>query len=252
MAIIEYEKFLQLSPRTRKKILCRCDRCGKELMVPKGNLFRCSVNGVTVYYGEGQEPPGFTPKYEYCFPCIRAVRPPRLGAVVPQEMRERIGKKVSAGLIGHKRHTEEVKARLSESKKGHLNPQWKPDRKTLNRNRKIKRACSNLIWNLLGRIKEGKQGRSEEILGYTKTKFIAHIESKFTDGMDWDNMIDGYIIPVQAFLDNNVFDVKIINHLSNLQPLFRRDNIVKGWKYCQEDFEKYIASFGDYSPKGET
>lgn len=64
-------------------------------------------------------------------------------------------------------------------------------------------------------------------LGYTKEELKSHIESLFQDGMCWENYgeweID-HIKPVKAFWDEGVTDAKIVNALSNLQPLWKKDN----------------------------
>lgn len=74
----------------------------------------------------------------------------------------------------------------------------------------------------------------EERLGYTQKEFIAHIEKQFEEGMSWDNRstfhID-HIKPINAFLKEGITDVAIINALSNLRPMWARDNLSKGAAY---------------------
>lgn len=74
----------------------------------------------------------------------------------------------------------------------------------------------------------------EEILGYSKGQFIDHIESKFKDGMSWDNRHEwhiDHIKPVSLFIKEGVNDLSVINDLPNLQPLWASENISKGSKY---------------------
>jgi hypothetical protein len=59
-----------------------------------------------------------------------------------------------------------------------------------------------------------------------------NIESKFIDGMTWDNYgewhID-HIKPISSFNKNE--EPKIVNSLDNLQPLWAFDNLSKGCKH---------------------
>ena len=60
---------------------------------------------------------------------------------------------------------------------------------------------------------------------------MTHLESKFTDGMSWDNHtthgwhID-HIIPLSSA--KTLEEVEKLCHFSNLQPLWAIDNLLKG------------------------
>lgn len=101
------------------------------------------------------------------------------------------------------------------------NPLYAFVRSTL---RRIERASGNGI----------SCKKNEGIVGYTQEEFIAHIESKFKDGMSWNNRtkwhID-HIKPVSLFIKEGITDPAVINALSNLQPLWAEDNLAKGDKY---------------------
>lgn len=71
----------------------------------------------------------------------------------------------------------------------------------------------------------------EEVLGYTREDFINHIESLWEVGMSWDNRSEwhiDHIKSIKSFKDEGIFDPKIVNALSNLQPLWAEDNMKKG------------------------
>jgi hypothetical protein len=74
-------------------------------------------------------------------------------------------------------------------------------------------------------------------LGYTRDELRSHMENLFTEGMSWDNHgeweID-HIKPVKAFWDEGVTDPKIVNALSNLQPLWKTDNRKKSSKWVDD------------------
>lgn len=88
-----------------------------------------------------------------------------------------------------------------------------------------------LVSKIPASVRAGMQDkRTEQKLGYSLAEFKAHMESKFLDGMTWDNHgawhID-HIIPVSKFEKDNIAEV---NNLSNLQPLWAFDNLSKGAK----------------------
>lgn len=78
-----------------------------------------------------------------------------------------------------------------------------------------------------------KARRTEEILGYTKNDLVEHLAKQFQPGMSWENHgewhID-HIIPVSVMIKRGVTDPKIVNALSNLQPLWAEDNHRKSAK----------------------
>lgn len=76
---------------------------------------------------------------------------------------------------------------------------------------------------LLGKKTTG----SAKLLGYSPERLSQHIERQFVNGMSWENYgkwhID-HIIPISHFLKNGVNDPKIINALSNLRPMWAKQN----------------------------
>ena len=94
--------------------------------------------------------------------------------------------------------------------------------------------ASIACYNLLKRVSANKTDSTHVMLGYTRDELITHMESLFTEGMTWDNHgawhID-HIKPVIAFVKEGIDDPKIINALSNLQPLWAEDNMSKSGKY---------------------
>lgn len=102
--------------------------------------------------------------------------------------------------------------------------------------------------NPLEKIKQNLRSRISSIIknkGITKSKslleilgvkdqniLLSHIESLWTEGMNWDNYgnkkgqwsID-HIIPLDSA--KNIDEVNKLNHYTNLQPLWWKDNIIK-------------------------
>lgn len=78
-----------------------------------------------------------------------------------------------------------------------------------------------------------KTDRTEKILGYTRDELISHIEKQFVRGMSWDNHGEWHIDhkkPIKAMLDMGITCPKKINALENLQPLWAKENLIKGSK----------------------
>lgn len=71
------------------------------------------------------------------------------------------------------------------------------------------------------------------LLGCSPGHLRQHLESRFQPGMTWENYgrygwhVD-HIIPCSAFDLTNPEEVRKCFHFSNLQPLWWRDNIIKG------------------------
>jgi hypothetical protein len=75
-----------------------------------------------------------------------------------------------------------------------------------------------------------KLNNSIELLGCTGNELKNHLESKFTEGMNWENQgkwhID-HIIPCSSFDMAKLEEQKKCFHYTNLQPLWAIDNIKK-------------------------
>jgi len=84
-----------------------------------------------------------------------------------------------------------------------------------------------------GKNKFKKNSKTETILGCTIEEFIYYIESKFTEGMTFENHglygwhLD-HIIPLTTAKTED--DVIRLNHYTNFQPLWAKDNLKKGGK----------------------
>lgn len=91
------------------------------------------------------------------------------------------------------------------------------------------------IRRALSKRKVHKNNKTWDILDFTLKDLIKHLESRFTDGMSWDNMhlwhID-HIRPISSFNYKSTDDPEFKEcwSLSNLQPLWAEDNIRKGSK----------------------
>jgi hypothetical protein len=93
-----------------------------------------------------------------------------------------------------------------------------------------------LYRNRIRKVIDRKRIPSQSILGCSWETFKEHIESKFTEQMNWDNHgqfgwhLD-HIIPLASAKTED--DLYKLNHYTNIQPLWWRDNIIKGDKILE-------------------
>lgn len=89
---------------------------------------------------------------------------------------------------------------------------------------KAKRALRRAVVGAFKRISKNKPTRAEQLLGCNWLEAKAHFERLFKEGMSWENHgewhID-HIKPVASFKEN---ELHLMNHISNLQPLWAEDN----------------------------
>jgi hypothetical protein len=146
------------------------------------------------------------------------------------------------------RKDDNEKARIRTARNRAENPQKIRDRQSLyNKQEHIKKRRSEkqrlrrdsdpeyrIRHNLRCRITKCIKNKSQNtmsLLGCSMDVFKLHIESKFIEGMNWENYglwhID-HIIPCCSFdlMDEN--QQQICFHYTNLQPLWAKDNFSKG------------------------
>jgi len=120
----------------------------------------------------------------------------------------------------------------------------KSDRKRLSTPRG--RLNNNVSCLMRASLKYGKDGhRWESLVPYTINNLILHLESKFTEGMSWENYGKWHVdhkIPMSAFnyTKPEHDDFKKCWSLKNLQPLWAKDNISKGAK-LKKHFQPSLA-----------
>jgi hypothetical protein len=80
-----------------------------------------------------------------------------------------------------------------------------------------------------------KKSKTYEYLGCSFEEFKAHLEKQFTKGMTWENQgqwhLD-HIYPVSLAKDEE--ELIRLNHYTNFQPLWAKDNLKKGNKIIEK------------------
>jgi hypothetical protein len=89
------------------------------------------------------------------------------------------------------------------------------------------------IYQVLKENNVGKNKHYFDILRYTPEELISHLENLFTDGMTWENYGEWHVdhrMPISSFNFESVDDDSFIKcwSLDNLQPMWGKENIVKG------------------------
>jgi len=100
---------------------------------------------------------------------------------------------------------------------------------------KLKSSIRGMIKKAIKRSGYTKLSLTTNILGCDYNTFKLHIESLFLYNMTWDNRnlwdID-HIVPLS--FANNYDELLLLNHYSNLRPLWKLDNILKSDKLLPE------------------
>jgi len=106
---------------------------------------------------------------------------------------------------------------------------YEKERKKVDVHFKMMKILRTRIWKALK--KNQKSDSTMKLTGCTTEQLKKYIESKFEDGMSWDNYgtwhID-HIIPCAQFDLSDPEQQKICFHYTNLQPMWKEDNMRKG------------------------
>ena len=96
---------------------------------------------------------------------------------------------------------------------------------------KLSAYTRNMLRRVLRATGDVKKGSTRDILGYGAKELKTHIESLFKPGMNWENYGEWHIdhkIPISLMTLFGIDDPALINALTNLQPMWAIDNLVKG------------------------
>jgi hypothetical protein len=96
---------------------------------------------------------------------------------------------------------------------------------------KLKQNVRNRINKYVKKNNINKNNKTFELVGTEPSYLKEYLEKKFTQGMTWNNYGDwhvDHIIPLS--LARNEKDIAKLCHYTNLQPLWAKDNLIKGNK----------------------
>lgn len=102
--------------------------------------------------------------------------------------------------------------------------------------------CRRILLDFYRRTPDSKSSKTHDELGYSLDEFLEHIESRFVNGMCWENRQDWEIDhanPVTKMLKSGVDSPSKVNALDNLLPMWREDNRLKRDMTLKEFLDKY-------------
>ena len=81
-------------------------------------------------------------------------------------------------------------------------------------------------------VDDTKSKRTMDIVGLDKIEFKLYIQNKFTEGMSWENYGKWHLDHIKPLCQaKDKKEALILNHYTNLQPLWAEDNLKKNRKY---------------------
>lgn len=160
-----------------------------------------------------------------------------------------------------KEYREQNKEYIKEYNKGYKK-QNKEYYNEYNRNRyatddnfKTLILCRSMLQRTLKATNSTKDTRTYEMLGYCNEQLKESIESKFLEGMSWNNYGDwhvDHIYPVIRYIKDGVEDPAIINALDNLIPMWAEHNMEKNERTLEEyldDRKDLVGLYGVFKKK---
>lgn len=140
------------------------------------------------------------------------------------------------------------KEKMKTRMKGSKHPNWNPDRDYIKLVKKMRQLCRNMIKNIFQKTNKKKIYDAENTLGYSKYILLEHLKSfsNFKELYETNNLEIDHIHPISKFIEYGILDPKIINHISNLQPLSIKDNRKKSNKFNMEFFHIFMKQFPKY------
>ena len=135
------------------------------------------------------------------------------------------------------KNNKNVKTKYLEKNKIRIK-EWRKNNTKVNKEKnplyKLQYNLRSLISKSITRQGYRKKSKSQEILGCDYIKLKKHLESKFTEGMNWDNYGKWHIDHIYpTSLAKTEEEIIKLNYWTNLQPLWASDNIRKGNKIIE-------------------
>jgi hypothetical protein len=117
---------------------------------------------------------------------------------------------------------------------------YDPDREAVALRKKFRKTCERHIRRFMKASGQKKTKHTHELLGYTPQQLQEHILNHPEMARCGDEWHIDHIWPIQAFVDHGVFDLKLVNSLSNLRPMPGKENLSKADKYDEKEFVRWL------------
>lgn len=147
--------------------------------------------------------------------------------------KEKVKQKVREYSSENREYVNQLKRENREKNKEEYNKRWceyVKNRKETDPLYKLTCSIRSLISQSFKSQYTTKAKRTIEILGCTFEVFKEHIESQFTNEMNWDNYASYWVLDHKTPISwsESEEDVYKLNHYTNFQPLYWIDNASKG------------------------
>lgn len=136
----------------------------------------------------------------------------------------------------NKERIKEYNKEYYEQNKGQFNKRRR-DRYATDDNFKTLILCRSMLQRTLKATNSTKDTRTYEMLGYCNEQLKESVESKFLEGMSWNNYGDwhvDHIYPMVRYIKDGIKDPAIINALDNLIPMWAEHNKEKSERTLEE------------------
>ena len=110
----------------------------------------------------------------------------------------------------------------------------KKKRKSIDPIFKLVKTLRSRLGSALNRCNIEKGFSTKQLTGCELPFLKGYLEGKFTEGMSWENHGEWHIDHIRPCCTFNLTDdqeQKQCFHYTNLQPLWAKDNLIKGGKY---------------------
>lgn len=130
-----------------------------------------------------------------------------------------------------------------ERRSGPNNGFWNPDRELVELTRVIGYRSRTQLKSMFQRMNLQKRTNTKTYVGYSIEDLVNHIRVH----QNWNNVKDDewhidHIFPVKAFIEHGIRDMKLICALDNIQPISKKDNLLKNCKYNRIEFREYLIT----------
>ena len=145
-----------------------------------------------------------------------------------KEWRENNKEKRNEYFKEYNKNNKEKKKKWKENNKEYYN-EYNKNRMQIDPLFKLRCNIRSLIGMSIKRNGFTKRSQTYNILGCTYEEFKIHLENQFTKGMSWENQGEwhlDHIYPVSLAKDEE--ELYKLNHYTNFQPLWAKDNKRKG------------------------
>lgn len=113
------------------------------------------------------------------------------------------------------------------------------ERKKVDPAYKMKLTIRRRLGNSLRKSKQGKKVRTSKALGCSWSYFVSYMETRFSDGMTWDNHGElwevDHIKPLASYDMSKKSEQEKAGHYLNLQPMLKQENRKKWCKEVKQD-----------------